>query len=108
MHYNPANNPIVIDGIQGADDDQSCRIPTVILVLTRKGTSQTRILQLIGFDSWSRPVYQEESGQLWKDINLGQGRPYLHSSANNDFEGEPDMPIGDDYAITQLRRKTHA
>ena len=92
-----------------ADDKRICRLPTATLRLTRKGTSQTKNLHLVGFDCWSRPVYQEEeSGQLWKDINLGQGKPFLHNSVDNDFEGEPDMPISNDYTITKLRRKTHA
>ena len=58
-----------------------------------------RNLQLIGVDGWSRPVYQDESGQLWKDVNLGNGEPDLYSSADNDFDGEPDMPITGDYKI---------
>ena len=58
-------------------------------------------LSLVGIDSWSRPVYKDESGQLWKDINLGSGNPYLHSSTDNDFEGEPDMPITGEYEIIE-------
>ena len=56
-------------------------------------------LSFAGIDSWSRPVYCDESGQLWKDVNLGSGDPYLHSASNNDFEGEPDMPITGEYEI---------
>ena len=56
-------------------------------------------LRFIGTDSWGRPVYQDESGEIWKDVNLGRGTPYLHCSVNNDFEGEPDMPIQDDFEI---------
>lgn len=47
----------------------------------------------IGVDSWDRPVYKDQTGQLWKDINLGAGVPELYSACNNDFDGEPDMPI---------------
>ena len=60
-----------------------------------------KTLHLVGVDSWSRPVYQDEFGQLWKDVNLGNGEPYLHSSTDNDFDGEPDMPIKGDYRITE-------
>ena len=56
-------------------------------------------LHFIGIDGWSRPVYQDEMGQLWKDINLGDSTPCFHNVANNDFDGEPDMPITDDYEI---------
>ena len=50
-------------------------------------------MYLIGIDYWDRPVYRDESGKIWKDVNCGSGKPYLHNSADNDFEGEPDMPI---------------
>ena len=56
-------------------------------------------LRFVGIDSWDRPVYQDESGQLWKDVNLGSGDPYLHSASSNDFDGEPDMPIEDEFEI---------
>ena len=58
-----------------------------------------KALHLIGVDGWSRPVYQDETGQLWKDINLGNGEPDLCSSADNNFDGEPDVPISGDYEI---------
>ena len=57
-------------------------------------------MRFIGIDGWDRPVYQDEDGELWKDINLGSGRPYLHSVApNGDFDGEPDMPITVEFEI---------
>ena len=58
-----------------------------------------RKLCFAGIDSWDRPVYRDESGQLWKNVNLGNGEPCLHSASNNDFEGEPDMPITCGYEI---------
>ena len=56
-------------------------------------------LQYIGADSWDRPVYKDESGKLWKDVNLGMDVPELCSSVNNCFDGEPDMPIRDEFEI---------
>jgi hypothetical protein len=56
-------------------------------------------LKFIGVDDWDRPVYQDESGKFWKDVNLGSGTPHLHSSADNEFDGEPDMPITGEYEI---------
>jgi len=50
-------------------------------------------LHFIGIDGWDRPVYQDEAGQLWKDVNLGNGEPSFHNASDNDFDGEPDMPI---------------
>ena len=56
-------------------------------------------LHFIGIDSWDRPVYQDESGRLWKDVNLGCGEPFLHNASSNDFDGEPDMPLIDEFEI---------
>ena len=56
-------------------------------------------LHFIGSDSWDRPVYKDESGQLWKDVNLGRGELSLHNSSDNDFDGEPDMPIETEFEI---------
>jgi len=56
-------------------------------------------LRFIGVDSWSRPVYRDENGKLWKDLNLGNGTLDLYKSSSNDFEGEPDYPLEDEYEI---------
>ena len=56
-------------------------------------------LKFVGKDSFDRPVYRDENGKLWKDVNLGNGRPYLHNSTNNEFDGEPDSPITGEYTI---------
>jgi len=58
-------------------------------------------LRFIGVDGWDRPVYRDESGRLWKDVNLGDGEPYLHSSSDNEFDGEPDMPIRVEFEIVK-------
>lgn len=58
-------------------------------------------LHFIGIDFWDRPVYRDESGDLWKDVNCGDGKPYLHSVVNNCFDGEPDMPINGEFEITK-------
>jgi len=30
-------------------------------------------LRFIGIDYWDRPVYRDESGDIWKDVNLRKG-----------------------------------
>lgn len=50
------------------------------------------VLTYIGEDSWSRPTYKDESGQLFKDVNCGRGVPEL-CTVNGGFEGEPDTQI---------------
>ena len=50
-------------------------------------------IKLIGVDNWDRPVFKDESGNLYKDINLGSGNLALCTALNNDFYGEPDVPV---------------
>jgi hypothetical protein len=61
-------------------------------------------LTCIGTDGWSRPVYEDEDGRIWKDVNLGSGEPYLHRVCNDDFEGEPDMPLTGEYKIIKANK----
>lgn len=44
-------------------------------------------LKYLGQDSWSRPVYNDESGRIWKDVDPYSGVPgVLCSATNNDFD----------------------
>ncbi len=52
-------------------------------------------MTFIGTDGWDRPVFRDPDGGLWKDVTLGSDTPSLYSACNNDFDGEPDMPIHD-------------
>lgn len=48
-------------------------------------------LKFLGFDDWDRPVYQDEDGRLWKDVDPRKDRnPDLCTCVNNEFYGEPD------------------
>lgn len=59
-------------------------------------------LTYIGEDCWSRPVYQDQYGHLWKDIELGENdNPSLYSVVNDEFEGEPDSHIRRPFIIHQ-------
>jgi hypothetical protein len=60
-------------------------------------------LEYIGVDYWGCPVYKDNTGKLWKDVNLGCGVPALHSSVDNEFDGEPEYPIGEAYEITSFQ-----
>ena len=52
------------------------------------------ILEYKGRDSWNRPVYEDEAGNLWKDTDPRASRPAkLCSVLNNSFDGEPDTPL---------------
>lgn len=51
-------------------------------------------LKYIGRDSWDRPVYVDESGKLWKDVDPRSDHPAdLCNAVNNAFDGEPDTPM---------------
>lgn len=47
-----------------------------------------------GRDSWDRPVYIDENGTLWKDVDpLPDIQPKLCTALYNAFDGEPDTPM---------------
>lgn len=53
------------------------------------------LLRHKGRDSWDRPVYEDETGKLWKDVEPRADRdPKLCTALNNAFDGEPDTPMG--------------
>lgn len=57
-------------------------------------------LTYLGEDSWSRPLYRDQHQHLWKDVGCGMtAHPSLYPSANNEFDGEPDMPIEQEHVI---------
>jgi len=54
----------------------------------------------IGRDSWDRPVYQSNNGNLYVDVDPRSGRPpEICTKSNNEFDGEPDSPINSDIEI---------
>ena len=57
-------------------------------------------IRFVGIDSWDRMVFQDENGNIWKYTEPGE-QPYerherLHTSTNNDFDGEPCWPMSPD------------
>ena len=53
--------------------------------------SKVLYLKFVGMDSWERPVYKDDIGTLWKDVDPRAGmEPNLCTSVNNEFDGEPD------------------
>ena len=69
--------PIPAKGKQGLWNWEAC------LLLRHKGR-----------DSWDRPVYEDENGKLWKDVEpRASDKPKLCSALYNAFDGEPDTPL---------------
>jgi len=56
-------------------------------------------LKQIGIDDFNRPVYKDNDDKLWKDVNCDGLHIALYSACNNEFDGEPDMPIRQTYII---------
>lgn len=60
-------------------------------------------VKIVGIDNWDRPVYQDEKGKLYKDVNLGTGCLSLCTATNNQFYGEPDTQIEDNIKIEVVK-----
>lgn len=58
------------------------------------------ILAYIGDDHFSMPVYRDQYGKLWKDVELGDSeQPHLYSVTGDGMDGEPDQPIAQEFTI---------
>lgn len=72
----PLPDPVRVKGKQGLWNWEA-------LLLTHKGR-----------DSWDRPVYIDENGRIWKDVDpLPDISPKLCTALYNAFDGEPDTPM---------------
>ena len=48
-------------------------------------------LKYLGRDLWDRPVYMDDEGIVWKDIEpIAESEAQLCTSVDNEFDGEPD------------------
>lgn len=80
-----------------------------IKVTVRKPKLKEKVLKIkyIGIDDkWGIPVYKDEKGTIYKDTNLGKGKINLCTSVDNDFYGEPLIPIRDDVKIEIVKNFT--
>ena len=58
------------------------------------------VLEYTGMDDFSCPVYKDQFGKLWKDIDLGkEPEPNLYSLSFNHIDGEPSHPIQQEYTF---------
>ena len=84
------------DEIDRVDKERLGAIKAVIgkEILKRGGTpeeAEVLRLQYLGKDSWDRPVYRDDEGIIWKDIDpRADKRPNLCTAVGNEFDGEPD------------------
>lgn len=61
-------------------------------------------MKYIGTDSHSRPVYEDETGKLWKDTDpRSHVPPSLCSALNSAFDGEPDTPFRGEFKLLPKR-----
>lgn len=60
------------------------------------------ILHYIGQDDFACPIYEDQNGKIWKDIDLGEGdSPSLYSVTGNSADGEPLYPIDHEYSFAE-------
>ena len=71
--------------------------------------TKTLHLRYKGIDSWGRYVYEDENGNLWKNVNCCTPKEIcekrgdtLNSSAGNEFDGEPDCHMGTHIQVVYL------
>lgn len=63
-------------------------------------SKQVLELKFICEDDWNRPVYKDQNGRLWIDVECGDlDEPVLHASSNNEIDGEPDYPITQEHVF---------
>lgn len=65
-------------------------IENLVNINEKEVEKQELVVKMIGIDNWDRPVYKDEKGNLYKDINLGKFKPSLCSVSSNEFYGEPE------------------
>ena len=49
------------------------------------------VMKYLGLDGWNRPVYKDQNGQTWKNVNLKTMERKGLCTSN--AYGEPDTPI---------------
>lgn len=72
------------------------KLPEPIPAKGRQGlwNWEALLLRHKGRDSWDRPVYEDESGKIWKDVEpRADNAPKLCSALYNAFDGEPNTPM---------------
>lgn len=69
--------------------------------------TKVRILKYFGDDEFYRPVYQDQYGKLWKDIGLPNGTPDLFSVSGNTLDGEPYLPLTEEYTVAKKQNKAY-
>lgn len=68
--------------------------------------TKTLKLTFVGMDSWDRPVYSSDSGTLYVDTNPREGwKANICTKCNNAFDGEPDVPVSNDYEIELIPKR---
>lgn len=83
--------------------DEIIMSPDELAIIPKKSVY---LLHYIGTDEWARPVYQDQYGKLWRDVELGDYEiPHLYSAVENEFDGEPDTPIPKPFKILTAKPK---
>lgn len=60
--------------------------------MSKENTKKRLVLAFLGMDDWNRPVYKDETGRIFKDINCDD-YPLELCTVVGGFDGEADTPI---------------
>ena len=60
-------------------------------------------LTRIGDDDFSRPLYTDENGRQYVDVNMGRGNPSIHTTTD---AGEPEIPVQNYTIISNFSKQT--
>jgi hypothetical protein len=55
-------------------------------------------------DDWSRPIYTDQNGKIYVDVNLGNGSPSIHTVTG---QGEPEYSIKNFTIVSNNTSKTN-
>ena len=79
--------------------EKKCNVKDIEVTIRKPKLNEILKVKFVGIDNWDRPVYKDEKGTIYKDTNLGKGKIKLCTSVNNDFYGEPLIPVREDVKI---------
>lgn len=67
----------------------------------RKIKKQPLILEFIGINSWRCPIYRDQHGHFWTDMNRGGGDPDIYSLSGDYMDAAPETPINVEYILDE-------
>jgi len=78
-----------------------------MLLTVRRGGIIMLKMNFVGVNDWSQPVYKDDKGRQWIDLNCGENNPDLHRSTDDEFlDGEPNYRIDCEYEFVNQYKES--